>query len=62
MSGAPLLTVPEAAAVLRIHERTLRRLVAAGRVRVVHPTPGRTCVTRRELDAYIASLEGRRAA
>ena len=65
--GAPegvayLLTRQEAASVLRIHERTLRRLVAAGRIRVVHPTPGRTCITRRELDAYLASIEGRREA
>lgn len=63
MTGtSALLTIPEAAAVLRIHERTLRRLIAAGRIRVVHPTPGRTCVTRRELDAYLAHIEGRRAA
>jgi excisionase family DNA binding protein len=57
-----LLTETEAAAVLRLSTRSVRRLIAAGRLRVVHPVPGRTLITRRELDAYLAHLEGRRAA
>lgn len=55
-----LLTLPEARAILAISERTLYRLIAAGRLRVVHPSPGTTRVTEKELAAYMASL--RRAA
>ncbi len=57
-----LLTVDEAAAQLRISRRSVWNLIAAGRLRTVHPTPGRTLVTRRELDAYVASLDSRRIA
>jgi excisionase family DNA binding protein len=57
-----VLTVDEAAKRLRVSRRTLYRLVATGRIRVIHPTPGRTMVTERELDAYVASLERRRVA
>jgi excisionase family DNA binding protein len=57
-----LLTVDEAAGRLRVSRRTFYRLVDAGRIRVVHPSPGRTLVTSRELDAYLASLERRRVA
>jgi len=55
-----LLTANEAAAFLRVSRRTLERLVKAGRIRVVRPSPGRVLVEDRELDAYLASL--RRAA
>lgn len=55
-----LLTKREAAAELRLSVRSLERLIAQGRIRVVHPTVRRTCVERREIDAYRASL--RRAA
>lgn len=57
-----LLTVHEAAEALRLSRRTVGRLLASGRLRAIHPSPGRTCITRRELLAYIASLEGRRVA
>lgn len=57
-----LLTLDEVAEALRLSRRSVERLVAAGRLRVVHPTAGRTCVTRRELEAYVAHLEGRRVA
>lgn len=57
-----LLTVDEAAAQLRISRRSFYRLAAEGRIRVIHPSPGRTAVTQRELDAYVASLERRRVA
>ena len=60
--SSTLLTVDEAAQQLRVSRRTFYRLVSEGRIRVVHPTPGRTLVTQRELDAYVASLERRRVA
>lgn len=54
--GEPLvLTIDEAAASLRVSRRTLYRLIAAGRIRVIHPSPGRTLVERRELEAYVAA-------
>ncbi len=49
-----LLTIPQAAAALTIGRATLYRLIAAGRIRVVHPSPGRTAVERREIEAYLA--------
>jgi len=49
-----LLTLPEVAAELRVSRRSVERLIAAGRIRPIHPVPGRTLVERRELDAYIA--------
>ncbi len=57
-----LRTVDEAAKRLRISRRSLYRLIDAGRIRVVHPTPGRTMVTDREIEAHLASLEKRRRA
>ena len=57
-----LLTLDEVAERLRCSRRSVERLVRAGRLRVVHPTPGRTCITPRELAAYRASIEGRRVA
>lgn len=57
-----LLTVDEAAKRLRVSRATFYRLVSDGRIRVVHPTPRRTLVTTRELDAYVSSLERRRIA
>ena len=55
-----LLTLDEVAVALRCSRRSVQRLVHAGRIRVVHPTPGRTCVETRELEAYRAAI--RRAA
>ncbi len=55
-----LLTLPEAAQRLRVSRRTVERLIAAGRIRVLHPTPGRTVIAEREIEAYLAWL--RRAA
>lgn len=55
-----LLTLDEVALALRVSRRSVERLVRAGRLRVLHPVPGRTLVERSELDAYRASL--RRAA
>lgn len=56
----PYLTLPEVADRLRVSRRTVERLIARGRIRVVHPSEGRTCVEEREVEAYQAWL--RRAA
>jgi predicted DNA-binding transcriptional regulator AlpA len=55
-----LVNLAEVQARLGISRRSLYRLIAAKRLRPVHPTPGRTMFTEREVNAYIASLEGRR--
>ena len=55
-----LLTLDEVAQALRVSRRSVERLVRAGRIRVLHPVPGRTLVERRELEAYVAGV--RRAA
>jgi excisionase family DNA binding protein len=55
-----LLTLDEVAQALRVSRRSVERLVRAGRIRVLHPVPGRTLVERRELEAYVAGA--RRAA
>lgn len=55
-----LYTLQEAAELLRVSRRTVERLVAAGRIRVVRPSPGRVLVEQREVDAYLAAI--RRAA
>ena len=57
-----LLTIKEACARLRIGRSSFYRLVAVGRIRVVHPVPGRTLVSEKELEAFMASLERRRVA
>lgn len=54
-----LLTLDEVATALRVKRRTVERLARAGRIRTIHPSPGRTAVTQRELAAYLASLERR---
>lgn len=51
-----LLTLVEVAAQLRLSRRTVERLVRAGRLRVVHPSPGRTMIEARELAAYRAHI------
>lgn len=51
-----LLTVDEVAQALTLHRRTVTRLIEAGRIRIVRPSPGRIAVTRRELEAYMASI------
>jgi DNA binding domain, excisionase family len=51
-----LLTLDELAAELRVSRRTIERLQKEGRIRVVHPSPGRTRVERRELEAYRAAI------
>jgi excisionase family DNA binding protein len=57
-----LLTVPEVAERLRVSRRTVYRLIEDGRIRVLHPVPGRTVISDREITAFVASLTGRRVA
>ena len=53
-----LLTLNQVAAHLQVSRRTVERLVAAGRIRVVHI--GRAIrVSDRELEAYVAAQRGR---
>lgn len=48
-----LFTIAEVAARLRVSERTVRRLIAAGRIRPKY-VGRRPVVTDREIDAYLA--------
>jgi excisionase family DNA binding protein len=56
-----LLTLAEVSDKLRVSRRTVERLVAAGRIRVIR-IGRRVLVTDRELESFIASLRGRRVA
>lgn len=51
-----LLRLDEVALRLSVSRRTVNRLVAQGRIRVVYPSPGCPRVTERELAAFRASL------
>lgn len=51
-----LLTLDDVAERLTVSRRTVERLVALGRIRVVHPSPGRVRVEPREVDAYLAAI------
>jgi excisionase family DNA binding protein len=58
MESAPerrLLTLSEAALYLTIGERTLKALIAAGRIPVVRPSPRRVAIDVRDLETYIDS-------
>ncbi len=55
-----LLTVPEVAERLRVSRRSVEQLIAAGELRATRPTPRRTAVPVREVDAYLAHQEARR--
>lgn len=50
-----LLTLPEAARYLTIGVRTVKALIAAGRLPVVRPSPRRVAIDLRDLEAYVAS-------
>ena len=54
-SIGPVLTVPEAAGVLRVSERTAWSLVGSGRIPTVR-IGRRRLVPRTALDAYVAGL------
>jgi excisionase family DNA binding protein len=49
-----LLTLNEAADVLRVSVRTVQRLIASGQIRPVH-IGRRTLVTEKELEAYCSA-------
>lgn len=51
-----LLTLDEAADRLAISRRSLERLIRDGKFTVVHPTPRRSAIEEREVDAYIAAI------
>jgi excisionase family DNA binding protein len=51
-----LWTLKAAAERLTISRRSLERLIASGRIRVIHPSPGRSAITDSELEAYVAAL------
>lgn len=55
-----LLTIDEAAARLRVSRRTVQSLTKEGRLRSIHPTPGRTLYTEKEIEAFISYLASRR--
>lgn len=50
-----LRTLREAAYYLTIGERTLKSLIAAGKIPVVRPSPRRIAIDVRDLEAYVAS-------
>ena len=49
-----LLTVADAAARLSVSQRTLRSLVALGRLRVIRVSPGRIAIDPADLRDYVA--------
>ncbi len=51
-----LLTIEQAARELTVSKSTVERLVRAGRLRVIRPSPGTVRITRDEVNAYLASL------
>ena len=56
--GSPWLTLAEAAERLRVSERTITRMVGAGRIRTT--TLGRRRLVRRDdLDAFLRAAAGR---
>jgi excisionase family DNA binding protein len=50
-----LLTLQEAADYLTLGVRTVKSLVAAGKIPVVRPSPRRVAIDVRDLEAYVAS-------
>lgn len=50
-----LLTLHEAARYLTLGVRTVKALVAAGKIPVVRPSPRRVAIDVRDLEAYVAS-------
>ncbi|GAA6764011.1 MULTISPECIES: helix-turn-helix domain-containing protein [Thermus] len=57
LDGKLLLTYSEAAKALGLGRTTIYRLVKAGRLKVVHPTPRSARITRESLEAFLRSLE-----
>jgi len=57
LDGKLLLTYSEAAKALGLGRTTIYRLVKAGRLKGVHPTPRSARITRESLEAFLRSLE-----
>ena len=55
-TSTEVLTVAEAAAVLRVSLPTMYKLLHAGKLRVIHLTPRTLRISRAVLEAYIAGL------
>ena len=56
-----LVTISGAADYLKLSTKTVRRLIAQGRLEAFFVTPRSLRVRQRDLDAYIASVSTRRA-
>ena len=54
------MTYAEAAHLLGLSIRSLKRRVYAGHIRPIHPPGGHPRITRREVEAYRAAAETRR--
>lgn len=54
------LTYQEAATMLGLSLRTLKRRVYDGHIRPIHPPGGHPRITRREVEAYRAAAETRK--
>ena len=57
-----LLAIAEAAQRLGIHHRTLRRIVAEGRIQIVRPSPRRVMIPEAAIEDYIAARTQQRTA
>ena len=55
-----LLTLQEAAEVLRVSVRTVQRLISSGQIRPVH-IGRRTLITEKEVEAYLSAAYRRAA-
>lgn len=57
LEGKLLLTIKEVAQALGVSRMTVYRLIRAGRLRRVYPTPRSARITRESLEAFLRSLE-----
>jgi excisionase family DNA binding protein len=57
-----LLAIADAAQRLGIHHRTLRRVVAEGRIQVVRTSPRRIMISESAIEDYIAARTQQRTA
>lgn len=54
-SSKKFLTIKEAATYLSLCYESVRRIIAAGRINVHRPLPGKTLISTAELDSYMRS-------
>ncbi|ULR39670.1 AlpA family transcriptional regulator [Thermus sp. NEB1569] len=57
LEGKLLLTIKEVAQALGVSRMTVYRLIRAGRLKRVYPTPRSARITRESLEAFLRSLE-----